>query len=252
MPDSSANLSGPNLSGAILSGKTAVVTGASSGIGRATAHLLTQAGVRVALVGRSEARLRAAADGFPDGSWTPIECDVRSDVSVRAMAAAAERELGRVDILVNSAGVFKVVPLPELDNDTWNELWETNVNGTIFPTRAVLPGMLERGLGYIVIVSSVAAHRGYANMTGYGATKHAVTGFARALTTEVRRAGVRVINVFSGPVDTPIWDGLSTPLPREEMLTPEEVGTAIVNAMTVSDKQVMEDVLLLPQGGLYF
>lgn len=237
---------------AVLSGMTAVVTGASSGVGQATAERLIEAGVRVAAVGRNERRLRAAAAEWPDGSWTPIECDVRSDDAVQAMAAEAERELGRVDILVNSAGVFSVAPLTELDNASWRELWETNVNGTVFPTRAVLPGMLERGLGYVVIVSSVAAHRGYAHMTGYGATKHAVTGFARALTTEVRRQGVRVINVLSGPVDTPIWEGLSTPIPREEMLTAGEVAAAIVNAMTVSGRQVIEDVLLLPQGGLYF
>ena len=89
-------------------------------------------------------------------------------------------------------------------------------------------------------------------MTGYGATKHAVTGFARALTTEVRRQGVKVINVYCGPVDTPIWEGLSTPLPPEEMLTSEEVATSIFNAMTISGKQVLEDILLLPQAGLYF
>ena len=181
-----------------------------------------------------------------------IPCDVRDSTAVQAMAARAEQELGRVDILVNSAGIFKAIPLMELDDETWRELWETNVNGTLFPTRALLPGMVERGLGYIVIVSSVAAHRGYAGMTGYGATKHAVTGFARALTTEVRRQGVRVVNAFVGPVDTPIWEGMTTPLPQEEMLTADEVADAIVSAMTVSDKQVIEDLLLLPQGGLYF
>ena len=245
--------SAPNPSGAgILAGRTAVVTGASSGIGRATALMLIEAGVRVALIGRSEQRLRAAANGWPADAWLPIECDVRDDDSVRTMAAQAEQEMGRVDILINSAGVFKVASLPDLDNETWRELWETNVNGTIFPTRALLPGMLERGLGYVVIVSSVAAHRGYAGMTGYGATKHAVTGFARALTTEVRRQGVRVVNVYSGPVDTPIWDDLTTPLPREEMLTAQDVASTIINAMTVSDRQVIEDVLLLPQNGLYF
>ena len=236
----------------VLAGKTAVVTGASSGIGRAVAQRLVDAGARVALVGRSEERLREAALGWPSGAWMALPCDVRDSAAVQAMAARAERELGRVDILVNAAGIFKVAPLTELDDETWRELWETNVNGTLFPTRALLPGMVERGLGYVVIVSSVAAHRGYAGMTGYGATKHAVTGFARALSTEARRQGVRVINAFVGPVDTPIWEGLSTPLPQEEMLTADEVADAIVSAMTVSGKQVIEDLLLLPQGGLYF
>ena len=235
-----------------LAGKTAVVTGASSGIGRAVAQRLVDAGARVALVGRSEERLREAASDWPSDAWLTLPCNVRDSTAVQAMAARAEQELGRVDILVNSAGIFKAIPLMELDDETWRELWETNVNGTLFPTRALLPGMVERGLGYIVIVSSVAAHRGYAGMTGYGATKHAVTGFARALSTEVRRQGVRVVNAFVGPVDTPIWEGMTTPLPQEEMLTADEVADAIVSAMTVSDKQVIEDLLLLPQGGLYF
>lgn len=235
-----------------LGGKTAVVTGASSGIGKAVAQRLVDAGVRVALVGRSEERLREAASGWPSDAWVALPCDVRDSAAVQAMAARAEQELGRVDILVNSAGIFKAIPLTQLDDETWRELWETNVNGTLFPTRALLPGMVERGLGYVVIVSSVAAHRNYSGMTGYGATKHAVTGFARALSTEVRRQGVRVVNVFSGPVDTPIWEGMTTPLPQGEMLTADEVADAIVSAMTLSDKQVIEDLLLLPQGGLYF
>ena len=236
----------------VLAGKTAVVTGASSGIGKAVAERLIAAGARAALVGRSEERLREAASGWPADAWLALPCDLRDPKAAQAMAERAEREMGGVDILVNSAGVFKAAPLTELNDETWRELWETNVNGTLFPTRALLPGMLARGGGWIVIVSSVAAHRNYAGMTGYGATKHAVTGLARALSTEVRRQGVRVINAFVGPVDTPIWAGMTTPLPQEEMLTADEVADAIVAAMTVSGKQVIEDLLLLPQGGLYF
>ncbi len=236
----------------LLEGKIAVVTGGSSGIGHAMASKFIDAGVKVALVGRNEARLRTAAENLPADMWLPIECDVRDDESINLMVEKTQKELGSIDILVNSAGVFSVSSLLELDNQTWKNLWETNVNGTLFATRAVLPGMLQQGSGHIVILSSIAAHRGYANMTGYGATKHAVTGFARALTTEVRRQGVKVINVYCGPVDTPIWEGLSTPLPPEEMLTSEEVATSIFNAMTISGKQVLEDILLLPQAGLYF
>ena len=230
-------------------GKTAVVTGASSGIGKAIAQRLVDGGARVALVGRSEERLREAASDWPDGSWLALPCDVRDSAAVQAMAARAEEELGRVDILVNSAGVFKVAPLTELDDETWRDLWETNVNGTLFPTRALLPGMVERGLGYVVIISSVAAHRGYAGMTGYGATKHAVTGFARALTTEVRRQGVRVVNAFVGPCGHADMGGREhLRCPPEEMLTADEVADAIIGAMTVSDKQVDRGPAAPPAG----
>ena len=235
----------------LLAGKTAIVTGASSGIGKALTHALVAEGVRVAMVGRDANRLERAAAGAPHETTAAYVCDVRDDAQVRATVAAVESAWGRVDILANCAGVYYAATLPELTNEQWDDLWRTNVSGTLFPTRAVLPGMLERGDGIVVVLSSVAAHRGFATMTGYGATKHAVTGFARALTNEVRQSGVRVVNVLAGPVDTPLWDGQSTPLERADMLTADEVARAILNAMTVSDTQVIEDVLLLPQKGVY-
>ena len=154
----------------LLAGQTAIVTGASSGIGREVSRALTDAGVRVAMAGRDEARLREAA---PDETAMLVECDVREAAQVRAMVERVTSEWGAVDILVNSAGVFYVAPLPETTDDMWDELWRTNVSGTFFAARAVLPGMLERGRGTIVMLSSVAAHRGFANTSGYSATKHA-------------------------------------------------------------------------------
>jgi ribitol 2-dehydrogenase len=236
----------------ILDGQTAIVTGASSGIGLACARLLFDAGCSVAVVGRSAARLQPAVDGIPSDRAMIVECDVRDDNAVRAMVASVEQAWGRVDILINSAGLFQTAALAETTNELWDDMWQTNVNGTFYPTRAVVPGMLERGSGTVVVMSSVAAHRAYSGNAAYSASKYAVTGFARALSSEVRRKGVRVVNVMPGPVDTPIWGEKDTPLAREEMLTAEEVAQATINAMTVSSTQVIEDVLLLPQRGLYF
>jgi NAD(P)-dependent dehydrogenase (short-subunit alcohol dehydrogenase family) len=214
---------------------------------------LAEAGVRVALVGRDEGRLRAAVpEGESAATHMLVECDVRESSQVRAMVDRVTRELSVVDILINSAGVYYVASMPDTTDDMWDDLWRTNVNGTFFATRAVLPGMLERERGTIVMLSSVAAHRGFGNTTGYSATKHAVQGLARSLTTEVRRHGVRVVNVAPGPVDTPIWADYDPPLPREDMLTPEEVARTVMSAISVSGTQVMEDVLLLPQKGIYF
>jgi NADP-dependent 3-hydroxy acid dehydrogenase YdfG len=237
---------------ALLAGKRALITGASSGIGAEMTRRLLGHGARVALVGRSVDRLRPVAAGAPDGATMLLACDVRDDAAVRATVDAVEREWGGVDLLINSAGVFKVVRLQEMTNEDWDELWQINVNGTVYATRAVLPGMLERGDGIIMTLSSIAAHRAFSHTTGYAASKHAVTGFARALSTEVRRKGVKVVNAFIGPVDTPIWDGLETPLEREEMLTVQEVGNALINAITISPRQVLEDVLILPQRGIYY
>ena len=236
----------------ILAGQTAIVTGASSGIGLECARLLFEEGCSVAVVGRSADRLKPAVDGIPSDRAMILECDVRDDAAVQAMVASVEQAWGRVDILINSAGLFQTAPLAETTNALWDDMWQTNVNGTFFPTRAVVPGMLERGTGTIVVMSSVAAHRAYSGNAAYSASKYAVTGFARALSSEVRSKGVRVVNVMPGPVDTPIWGDKDTPLARDEMLTPREVAQATINAMTVSSTQVIEDVLLLPQRGLYF
>jgi NADP-dependent 3-hydroxy acid dehydrogenase YdfG len=236
----------------VLAGQTAIVTGASSGIGLECARMLFNAGCSIAVVGRSADRLKPAVEGIASDRWLIVECDVRDDPAVRAMVAGVEQAWGRVDILINSAGLFQTAPLAETTNEMWDDMWHTNVNGTFYPTRAVVPGMLERGKGTIVVMSSVAAHRAYSGNSAYSASKYAVTGFARALSSEVRRKGVRVVNVMPGPVDTPIWGSMDTPMARDEMLTAREVAQATINAMTVSDTQVIEDVLLLPQKGLYF
>ena len=236
----------------ILAGQTAIVTGASSGIGMAVARLLFSEGCSVAVVGRNGDRLKSAVKGIASDRYLIVECDVRDDVAVGTMVASVEQAWGHVDILINSAGLFQTAPLSETTNALWDDMWQTNVNGTFYPTRAVVPGMLKRGTGTIVVMSSVAAHRAYSGNAAYSASKYAVTGFARALSSEVRRKGVRVVNVMPGPVNTAIWGEKDTPMAREEMLTAQEVAQATINAMTVSSTQVIEDVLLLPQRGLYF
>ena len=227
----------------------AIVTGASSGIGRAVARGLLAMGTRVALVGRDQMRLEETADGHSEHLL--LTCDVRDDNQVRATVTRVEQAWDGVDLLVNSAGLYQTAPLTETSNAMWDDLWRTNVSGTLFPTRAVLPGMLERGHGTIVMISSVAGYRGFANNTAHAATKLAVAGLARALSDEVRRKGVRVVNATIGPVDTPVWAGSGTPLEREDMLTPEETAQAIINAISVSKTQVLEEIVLLPQKGLY-
>ena len=234
-----------------LKGQTAIITGASSGIGLEMTRMLYDAGCSVAAVGRSAERLQPAVDNMAGDRNLVVECDVRSDDSVKRMVDTVNEAWGRVDILMNSAGLFWTAPLQDVTNEMWDDMWQTNVNGTFYAARAVVPGMLVRGKGIIVVLSSVAAHRNYSGNTAYSASKYAVTGFARSLSTEVRRKGIKVINVMPGPVDTPIWGDNNTPLPREEMLTAREVAQATFNAMTVSDTQVIEEVLLLPQRGLY-
>ena len=160
----------------VLAGQTAIVTGASSGIGLECARMLFNAGCSIAVVGRSADRLKPAVEGIASDRWLIVECDVRDDPAVRAMVAGVEQAWGRVDILIHSAGLFQTAPLAETTNEMWDDMWHTNVNGTFYPTRAVVPGMLERGKGTIVVMSSVAAHRAYSGNSAYSASKYADLG----------------------------------------------------------------------------
>ena len=235
-----------------LAGQTALVTGASSGIGREVARQLLALDVRVAFLGRSEERLREAAAGTEPGAAMRLTCDVRDDAQVRRAVAEVEQAWGGVDILVNSAGVLAFAPLAETSNETWDEVWQTNVNGTFYPTRAVVTGMLERGRGTIVCMSSVAGYRAFADSTAYCASKWAVTGFAKALSLEVRRRGVRVVTVSPGQVDTPMWQAdMEHVADRADMLTAEEVARVVISAINISDRQAVDEVHISPQALLY-
>lgn len=183
-----------------LKGKTVVVTGASSGIGRATALALSRRGANVVLgARRSELLDQVASECAAMGvSARTVPTDVaRHDECVRLIAAA-----GPVDVLVNNAGFAVFDSVAEAKPDDLEQMMRTNYLGTVFCTQAVLPQMLERGSGTIVNVASIAGLMGYARMSGYCATKFAVVGFSEALRDEVIGRGVRVALVCPGTTDT--------------------------------------------------
>lgn len=177
----------------------AVITGGGSGIGAAVARQLLEQGLRVTLMGRSLERLRAQQQAL--GPEVGIQaCDVGDEASVAAAFAAA----GPVDILVNNAGQVETAPLAKTSLESWQRLLNVNLTGTFLCSRAVLPGMSERGFGRIVNVASTAALKGYAYVAAYCAAKHGVLGLTRALALETVKKGVTVNAVCPGYTETEI------------------------------------------------
>ena len=176
--------------------RVAVVTGASSGIGEATAKILAQQGFHVIVVARRADRIQALADEI---GGTAIVADVTDAAAVDALAA----EIDRVDVLVNNAGGAKgLAPVADADLEDWRWMWETNVMGTLRVTRALLPKLIASGDGLIVTVTSVAALETYDNGAGYTAAKHAQGALHRTLRGELLGQPVRLTEIAPGAVET--------------------------------------------------
>ncbi len=184
-------------------GKRVWVTGASSGIGAALAVAFAEAGARVVLSARRQAELEQVAERCGDDSLV-VTLDVTDQASIDAAVQRVNDAWGGVDILVNNAGITQRSRATETDMTVYRRLLEVNLFGTIALTSAMLPGMLERGEGQIVCMSSIAGKVGAPLRTGYCAAKHAVVGYCDALRAEVQDHGVHVLVVCPGFVNTPI------------------------------------------------
>jgi NADP-dependent 3-hydroxy acid dehydrogenase YdfG len=184
-----------------LENKTVIISGASRGIGRATALLLAQQGADVVVTARNVIELKQVeSDG--QGKIVAIPGDVSSETDMQRVVQTAIDRFGRIDIVINNAGygVFKNVD--EISVDEWDELMATNVKGTFLLTKAALPSLKAQGSGHIVVVASDVAKRTFAGGSLYTASKYAQEAFMGALRKEVRPFGIKVTGVYSGLVDS--------------------------------------------------
>ncbi len=185
-----------------LGGRTAIVTGASSGIGEATARLLAGEGCNVALCARREDRLKTLAAELGERTLA-VPADVTDPAACAALVARTLERFGTLEILVNNAGIGLYGSIPEGEPEDWRKMFEVNVLGVLYTTRAAVRHMLARGTGDVVFVSSLAGRRVPApDSTVYAATKHAITAIAEGLRIDVHEKGIRVINVEPGLVRT--------------------------------------------------
>jgi NAD(P)-dependent dehydrogenase (short-subunit alcohol dehydrogenase family) len=238
---------GRSSAAAPLHGRVALVTGASRGIGAATAGALAGAGARVLLAARPSADLDRVAAALPGALAVPT--DVRDPAAVERLVAAAA-DLGGPDVLVHAAGLGVFAPLQESQLAEWDETLEVNLRAAYLLCRAALPGMRARGRGHVFTIVSIAGVRAFAGAGAYCASKFGLLGFTRVLAEEVRRDGIKVTAVVPGAVDTPFWERAGGDFARERMLRPEDVASAILFAATAPPGVHHDEIHVMPPEGV--
>jgi short-subunit dehydrogenase len=215
----------------IGSGTRVLVTGASRGIGEAIARAFAARGCTLGLVARTRERLESLAAALPGSGHVVLEADVADAASI----AGAVSRFGEVDVLVANAGITHYMPFAELPLDKAEEMNSVNWSGTLNSVRAGLPGMIERGRGHLVIVSSGGGMRGFPGAAVYNGTKAAQRGFAEALRHELNGTGVSVTTVYPGEIETSLhdheWDRMPEWYRRDRRSPPGPLGEAVVAAV---------------------
>lgn len=243
-----------------LSGRVAAITGASSGIGEATAETLARAGAAVSLAARRTDRIDALAERINSrgGRAIAIETDVADERQANAFITRTKDELGRLDLLVNNAGVMLLGPVIGADTEEWRRMVDVNLLGLLYCTHAALPVMGEQGSGHIVNISSVAGRFANLGSAVYNLTKFGVNAFSEALRQEVVRANVKVTVIEPGMVETELLSHNKHPMVLQaaekmradvgEPLTSEDIAEAILYAVGGPGRVAVNEVLVRPAG----
>jgi 3-oxoacyl-[acyl-carrier protein] reductase len=233
-----------------LAGKAAIVTGGSKGIGYSIADALAAAGAEVLICARNEEEVRRAAaeiEGKRGRRVVGFRCDMRSYEEVQSMVEAAVRELGRVDILINNAGVGIYAPVHEISRDSWHQVIETNLNGVYYASHEVIPHMRRHGEGWIINIASLAGKNPFAGGAAYNASKFAVVGFSEAMMMDVRHDGIRVSCIMPGSVETH-FSGIpgSTPGSAEWKLQGEDIAEMVIDLLAFPPRALPSRVEMRP------
>lgn len=234
----------------VLDGQTALITGASRGIGRSIALAFASEGARVAVCARSlQETSNVCCEIEAAGSEAAaFQVDLRSEESIKEMVADVNSRFGPIDILVNNAAVIVLSPLTDTSTEEWDNAMSTNVRGVFMTCREVVPQMMERRNGRIINVGSMAGHRGYKEQGAYCASKHALAGLSKVLAIETQAYGIRVHVLSPGGVLTGLSRDLRAsrgePEDSAEWMTPEEVAKAALYLCS-QDRAAFTDELVL-------
>ncbi|WJY27358.1 MULTISPECIES: SDR family oxidoreductase [Sporosarcina] len=229
-----------------LTGKTAIVTGASGGIGEGIARELAAQGANVVIAARSEDKLMAIAEQLVQagGSVHAVKTDVASRDEVEALAAEAADRFGGVDFYVNNAGQVLEGTVRSGKTDEWEQMIDVNVKGVLYGVNAVLPAMLAKGSGHIINIASVSGTEVTKTSTVYSATKFAVRAISMGLEKELAKTGVRVTNISPGMVDTRL--GEQYDWGERKKLQTADIAKAVVYAVTQPDYVNVNEITIRP------
>lgn len=233
-----------------LAGKAAIVTGASAGIGQATARQLAAAGAHVILAARRRDRLDQLAQEINTGTGgraLAVPADVAEDAQMEHLVREARAAFGPIDILINNAGYGAISPVMQLKLEQLDHIMRVNFRSAVFLSRLVLPDMFQRRAGSIINVGSVSSKRGWASGTPYVCSKFALRGFTQCLAQEVRHYGVRIIGVYPDFVASEFFAAGGKKLPAAHLaIPPGDVAAAILSALNMDPRTMVTEIDLAP------
>jgi NADP-dependent 3-hydroxy acid dehydrogenase YdfG len=232
-----------------LTDKVAVVTGASSGLGRHFSERLIDRGAQVFGLARSLDTLNDLRDELGD-AFHPVRCDVRDEDAVATAFETVMDARGRIDVLINNAGLGQFGPVDEMDPDTWDVQQDTNVRGVFLCTRAAAPIMKQQNAdegfgGHIINIASIAGLLGNPSISAYNASKFAVRGFSEATMKELREDGIKVSCVYPGSIETNFFEVADVEM-TDNPLQPEDVAQTVLHLIEMPDNHLISEVVMRP------
>ncbi len=229
-----------------------IVTGAGRGIGRAVAEAVAGHGANVVLVARSVEQIERVAAGIAGGtaagtgtgSATAMAADLSDEASLLELFERVDRQFGRLDVLVNNAGLGRFGPVAEFATEALDEVMAVNFRGTFICCREAMKRMVPARRGTIINIASVVGFKGYPNQAAYTASKHAVMGLTRSLAVEAREHRIRISAVLPGGVDTQMVEQARPDLDRAGLLAPSDVAEAVLYLLSLSDRAAVDQIYI--------
>lgn len=239
-----------------LKGKVIIITGASSGIGAATAKLLASQGASLVIAARRKDRLDELKDSMPEACISTIKADVTNFEEVQAIVDYTVDKFGKVDVMYNNAGIMPVNPLIKGQRQEWQQILDVNVMGVLNGIAAVLPVMVKQKHGHIIATDSVAGHVVVPNLAVYNGSKFAVRAIMEGLRQEQRINGIKTSIVSPGAVHTELFNSINDPKNRQAEietensigLDPEQIAKAVAYAINTPDDTDVNEIIIRPMG----
>ena len=228
-----------------LRGKVAVVTGAGRGIGRAIVQALAGQEAQVVLAARTAEQIESVAEQIraDGGQATAIRTDITDESSVRDLFGQVQQS-GRLDILINCAGIGRFGPLKDFSSDDFDQVLAVNLRGTFLCCREAVKIMAEQKSGFIINISSVVGFKGYPKQAAYTASKHGMVGLTKSLAVEVQEHNLRVSLVHPGGVDTEMATQARADLDRSILMQPEDIAQTVLFLLSLSDRAHIDEIYI--------